>query len=46
MGFTDANRYLYIVFMVRGNLIRVISARDMNKKERAIYEEFKDDTKI
>lgn len=44
MGFTDEDRYLYIVFMVRNNLIRVISARDMNKKERIIYEEFKDNT--
>ncbi len=46
MGYTDENRYLYIVFMVRNNLIRVISARDMNKKERVIYEEFKTDTQI
>ena len=46
MGYTDENRYLYIVFMVRDNLIRVISARDMNKKERAIYEKFKIDTKV
>ncbi len=38
MGYTDKNRYLYVVFMVRDNLIRVISARDMNKKERGIYE--------
>ena len=44
MGYTDENRYLYVVFMVRDNLIRVISARDMNKKERIIYEEFKADT--
>jgi len=29
--------------MIRDNLIRVISARDMNKKERAIYEKFKTD---
>ena len=44
MGYTDKNRFLYIVFMVRDNLIRVISARDMNKKERIIYEEFKANT--
>lgn len=46
MGYTNENRYLYVVFAVRDNLIRVISARDMNKKERAIYEKFKTDTKI
>ena len=44
MGFTNENRYLYIVFMVRDNLIRVISARDMNKKERVVYEKFKTNT--
>ena len=44
MGYTDENKSLYIVFTVRNNLIRVISARDMNKKERAIYEDFKTNT--
>ena len=44
MGYTDKNRFLYIVFMVRDNLIRVISARDMNKKERVVYENFKTNT--
>ena len=46
MGYTDENRHVYVVFMVRNNLIRVISARDMNKKERVIYEKFKTDTQI
>ena len=46
MGYTNENRYLYIVFMVRNNLIRVISARNMNKKERFVYEKFKTNTKI
>ena len=46
MGYTDDNRYLYLVFMIRNSLIRVISARDMNKKERVIYEKFKIDTSI
>jgi uncharacterized DUF497 family protein len=41
MGFTDKNRFLYIVFTVRDHLIRVISARSMSQKERATYEEFK-----
>lgn len=37
LGKTDAGRLLYVVFTLRGQLIRVISARDMNKKERRIY---------
>ncbi|MBF0478969.1 MAG: BrnT family toxin [Candidatus Omnitrophica bacterium] len=44
MGYTEADRYLYIAFVVRENLIRVISARDMNKKERVVYEKFKNNT--
>lgn len=39
LGKTDASRFLFVVFTVRKNLIRVISARDMNKKERRIYYE-------
>jgi uncharacterized DUF497 family protein len=38
-GRTDAGRLLVLVFTRRGNLIRVISARDMNGKERRFYEE-------
>jgi hypothetical protein len=37
LGQTDSNRPLYIVCTVRQNLIRVISARDMSKKERGVY---------
>jgi uncharacterized protein len=39
LGKTDGGRYLYLVFTIRKNLIRVISARDMNKNERKIYNE-------
>jgi len=39
LGRTDLNRLLFIVFTIRKKSIRVISARDMNKKERAIYYE-------
>ena len=39
LGRTDSKRLLLIVFTIRVNLIRVISARDMNKKERDIYNE-------
>jgi uncharacterized protein len=38
LGRTDANRLLFIAFTLRGELIRVISARDMSRKERKIYE--------
>lgn len=39
LGRTHAGRLLFVVFTVRNNLLRVISARDMNRKERAIYAE-------
>ena len=39
LGQTDTGRLLFLVFTIRKNLIRVISARDMNKKERRIYNE-------
>ena len=38
-GRSQANRLLAIVFTIRQKKIRVISARDMNKKERKIYNE-------
>ncbi len=38
LGRTDQDRRLAIVFTIRGRLIRVISARDMSRKERALYE--------
>lgn len=39
LGKTDTNRLLFLVFTVREELIRVISSRDMSKKERRIYHE-------
>ena len=38
-GKTDAGRLLVVVFTKRSNLLRVISARDMNARERRFYEE-------
>ncbi len=40
LGQTDDNRLLHLTFTLRhaGEKIRVISARDMHRKERAIYE--------
>ena len=41
LGKTEAGRLLHVTFTARaqGKKIRVISARDMNVKERKIYEE-------
>ena len=39
LGKTDAERLLFIVFTIRKNSIRIILARDMNKKERKNYYE-------
>jgi hypothetical protein len=39
LGKTDNMRQLFIVFTIRDRLIRIISARDMSKKERRIYNE-------
>ena len=38
MGETGAGRRLFLVFTIRGNLVRVISARDMSRQERSVYE--------
>jgi uncharacterized DUF497 family protein len=40
LGHTDDNRFLHVTFTLRqeGRLIRVISARDMKRKERLRYE--------
>ena len=46
LGRTDSERLLFLVFTSRGNKIRVISARDMNKKERKIYEQIEKDTRV
>jgi uncharacterized protein len=39
-GTTNNGRKLTIVFTKRNQLIRIISARDMNKKERTYYETY------
>ena len=38
LGQTDAGRLLFVVFTIRNDLIRVISARNVNQKERKVYE--------
>ncbi len=47
LGRTDTNRRLFIAFIVRDKLIRVISARDMTKNEvRKYVEKVKRDSKL
>lgn len=38
IGQTKRKRLLFVVFTIRNGLARVISARDLNKKERHLYE--------
>jgi uncharacterized DUF497 family protein len=44
LGHTDAGRRLFIVFVVRRKLIRVISARDMNRNETETYGRYEEET--
>ena len=47
LGRTDIDRKLFVVFTIRKNLVRVISARNMSKKERELYdEEVKRDSEV
>ena len=46
LGQTDTGRLLFVVFTVRENLIRIISARDMHRKERTEYEKEEEDTTL
>ncbi len=39
LGKTNEGRRLFIAFTMRNDQIRVISARDMSKQERRIYEQ-------
>jgi uncharacterized DUF497 family protein len=41
LGYSETGRLLHVTFTLRhdARLIRVISARDMHRKERAIYEQ-------
>jgi uncharacterized DUF497 family protein len=44
LGQTSAGRRLFVVFTVRRKLIRVISARDMNRNETETYERYEEKT--
>jgi uncharacterized DUF497 family protein len=43
LGQTDTGRQLFIVFTIRDELIRVISARPMSRQERRVYEHAKEE---
>jgi uncharacterized DUF497 family protein len=43
LGHTDASRLLFIVFTLREDFIRVISARPMSRRERRVYEHAKEE---
>lgn len=38
LGHTDMDRRLFLVFTIRNKKIRVISARNMSKREKEVYE--------
>ncbi|MDP3955179.1 MAG: BrnT family toxin [bacterium] len=38
LGITNKKRKLTIIFTIRKKKLRIISARDQNKKERGLYE--------
>ena len=38
-GKTDTDRFLVVIFTKKNELIRIISARDMNNRERKFYNE-------
>jgi len=40
LGQSDSGRPIFVVFTIRGRLIRVISARDMSRKERRIFSRY------
>jgi uncharacterized DUF497 family protein len=46
LGQTDSGRLLFLVFAVRNDKARVISARDMNKKERRVYRTHEEDSSV
>jgi len=39
LGVTNGERFLTVIFTIRKKMIRVISARDMSRKERKAYED-------
>lgn len=46
LGQTNRGRRLFVAFTIRENLVRPISARDMNARERKAYETIKEDSDV
>ncbi len=46
LGVTDTGRKLSIVFTIREDKVRIITARNMSKKERGKYEKIKAHTQV
>ena len=44
LGQTAPGRRLFVAFTIRRKLIRVISARDMNRNETTSYESYEEET--
>jgi uncharacterized protein len=44
LGKTKTNTKLFTAFTIRDNKIRIISVRDMNRKEKAAYEKLETDS--
>ena len=42
LGSSDGGRLLFVVFTIRDDLIRVISARPMSRRERRAYQDAED----
>jgi uncharacterized protein len=46
LGQTNRGRWLFVGFTLRGHMVRPITARDMNVRERRFYETSKEDTNV
>jgi uncharacterized protein len=46
LGISQKQKYLYISFTIRGEKIRIISARPMDRQERDSYEKIKKNTRF
>jgi uncharacterized DUF497 family protein len=44
LGRTSRGRCLFTVFTIRRNLIRIISVRDMNRREREAFDRYEETT--
>ncbi|MDQ3282041.1 MAG: BrnT family toxin [Acidobacteriota bacterium] len=46
LGQSNRGRWLFVSFTVRHRLVRIISTRDMNARERRVYDSTKEDSNI